>query len=212
MYCVEMCVAGFFYKDSHVVNLIEIAHHLSIDDVPEQIRCVAERCSIMAAVRLTVECPGIDIYVPAAGKKTLDRLYIQQNYTGSNAGSIAVRLGYTRSKIAQYAKLVEANPIPENWEMPNLHMRLVAERCGRDVAIALMQHFQAVTIYIPFDGVYRIKKAYVARFFDGSNAVELAADLGVTERFVRKAVADSYASNVVQLKMDLFDEQQKAAM
>lgn len=191
-----------------MVNLVDIAKDLSLDDIPEQIRCVALKCGMEGAVRLTVTCPGIDIYVPVAGKKLLDRIYVQQLFDGRNAGTIAVHLGITRDKVFKYAKQPH---VAEDWEMPNDIMRMVEERCGRAVAIELMRQLPGSTIYIPFDGVYRIKRAYITKAFDGTNAVRLAASLGVTERFVRQTISDSYASNCVQLKMDLFDEQ-KAAM
>lgn len=69
-------------------------------------------------------------------------------------------------------------------DMPNGDMRLVAELCGIDTALILMEHLGGVNIYVPKMIEKRIMATYVQRHYTGSNAKELAIRMGKSVRFV----------------------------
>lgn len=162
--------------------------NISIDTIPsEQMQMIAEHCGIADAVSLMQHLPGIEIYVPAAGKKRIEQQYIHENYNGTNASTIAVKLGLDREKVKHLAKL-ELN----TQVLSNYYMRLVAERCGEPVAIRLMQNFARYKFYVPRDGFSIVRRKFIEQSFNGSNVSELALTCKVTERHVRKVISDMY--------------------
>jgi hypothetical protein len=66
---------------------------------------------------------------------------------------------------------------------------LVAEQCGVDVAVQLVQRMGGTQISVP---KYALKQAairYIRAHYDGSNAKLLVLATGMTERFVYDALA-----------------------
>jgi Mor family transcriptional regulator len=79
----------------------------------------------------------------------------------------------------------------------NACMRMVAERCGYGVAARLiMRRSELISpvIYIPKNGFSIIRKKFILKRFTGSNAMELALQCGVSDRYIQSIVADMYAS------------------
>lgn len=69
-------------------------------------------------------------------------------------------------------------------DMPNSDMELVAELCGIDVAVLLLQQLGGTQISIPKLGFRRLVERYIVTHYTGNNASELAVRLGVSQRFV----------------------------
>jgi Mor family transcriptional regulator len=69
-------------------------------------------------------------------------------------------------------------------DMPNQDMKLVAELCGIDVAVKLLQELGGVGIMIPKFGFRKVIQKYICDNFDGTNAKRLALELGVSLRFI----------------------------
>lgn len=157
---------------------------------------IAAKCGIGDAVSLMIHTPGIEIYIPVAGKKRLNHQFVKDNYNGSNAGSLAAKLGLDRKKIIQLSKSDVTSEL-----MTNFYMRTVADKCGDVVAIRLMQNFPGEKFYIPKDGFCIARRKYIETHFDGTNVTDLALSCKVTERHVREVVADMYASTA---QTDLF--------
>ena len=168
------------------LNLSDIV----VDDLPsEQMQLIAEHCGVSDALTLMDKLPGLELYIPAAGKKILDHQYIIEHYTGFNSATIAVHLGIERRKVERLAKrTLDASAFS------NDHMRLVAETCGEDVTTRLIQHFSRYRFYIPSDGFSIIRRRYIERTFDGTNTQSLALQCQVSERYVRSVVSDMYAA------------------
>jgi len=174
---------------------------ISISDIPsEHMQLVAERCGIADAISLMEKCPGLEIYVPISGQKNAQNKFIKENFNGTNASSLAVSLGIDRAKVIYLSKKNEKDI---SDEIPTSIMKIVARECGKSIAIRLMEHLPKHTLYVPKDGFIIAKKSYIMRKFDGSNVAELALKCKMTERFVRKVIADMYSSRYQQ-RLELF--------
>ena len=69
-------------------------------------------------------------------------------------------------------------------DMPSDDMRLVAESCGLDVALRLMQGVGGMSIYVP-KNPFVILLERIIRQNEEINYKELAMATGMTERYVR---------------------------
>ena len=68
-------------------------------------------------------------------------------------------------------------------------VRLIADSCGLDVLIRLWEECPSLSLYISTVPLNEARRRYIRRHYNGSNAKELAARLGVSDRFVFGAVA-----------------------
>jgi len=59
-------------------------------------------------------------------------------------------------------------------DMPNEDMRLVYRECGCDVALALLEKFDGMKIYVPSNGFRRIKAKLIIQNGDNMSPVDLA--------------------------------------
>jgi len=172
---------------------------ISVADIQsEHMQMVAEQCGLPDAVALMDKVPGLELYIPASAKKVLDWEYVHDNYDGYNAATIAGHLAMNREDIIKLSK----SPAPIRDNLSNSHLRIVADRCGADIAQRLSINFPGYRIYIPFNGLSTAYKRYIERTFNGSNTQELALACHVTERFVRKVIAEMYESTA---QLSLFD-------
>jgi len=164
---------------------------ITASDLPsEQMQLIADRCGISDALSLMDQLPGLEIYVPAAGKKALDLQYIKDHHTGYNSASIAIHLGIDRRKVEKLSRQATS----ARCFLTNDHMRLVSELCGPEVASRLVQHFPRYRFYIPTDGFSIVRRRYIERTFNGRNVQDLALKCQVTERYVRNVISDMYTS------------------
>jgi Mor family transcriptional regulator len=154
----------------------------------EQMQMVAEHCGLPDAVTLMDRVPGLELYIPASAKKGFDWEYVRDNYTGYNAATLAGRLGLNREDVVR----LSSAPAPMSDSLSNSHLRIVAARCGIEIAKRLAQNFPGYRIYIPINGLLMARKRYIERTFNGSNTQELALACHVTERFVRKVISEMY--------------------
>jgi len=172
---------------------------ISVDDIQsESMQMVAEQCGLPDALTLMDKMPGLELYIPASAKKVLDWEYVHENYNGYNAATIAGHLGMNREDVIKLSK----SPAPMNDTLSNSHLRLVADKCGAEIAHRLAINFPGYRIYIPFNSLLMARKRYIERTFNGSNTQELALACHVTERFVRKVIAEMYESTA---QLSLFD-------
>ena len=171
--------------------------------LPDSMREVADACSIGDAINLMCHLPGLHLVVPASGKRSIVRYEIAQNYTGQNSSALAVRLKVDRSRVVAIAKEIEKKQLKPIVEMPNTHMRMVDEKCGREVALRLMMAFPDRRIYVPRKGLNELKRCLIRQLWDGTNAIQLAVDLEVSEVWVRKIVRSMYERTSHE-QLDLF--------
>ena len=170
---------------------IPLLAEISVADIEsEQMQMVAEQCGLPDVVALMDRVPGLELYIPASAKKGLDWEYVHDNYTGYNAVTLAGHLGLNREDVIR----LSSSPAPMNDTLSNSHLRLVAARCGAEVAQRLAQNFPGYRIYIPINGLSMARKRYIERTFNGNNIQDLALACHVTERYVRKIIADMYES------------------
>lgn len=71
-------------------------------------------------------------------------------------------------------------------------MKLIAERCGQDVLKSLMEKVPKIHVYMSEKPLVEAQKRYIAKNYKQGNAKEIAAKLGVSERFVYKVHREAY--------------------
>jgi Mor family transcriptional regulator len=102
-----------------------------------------------------------------------------------------VSVDLPRSKIEELIK----NGIPDinkDEILCNKIMKIVSQRCGYMVAERLIVNFPGERILIPKNSFMDFKKKYIEKNFNGTNIIELALLLEVSEIFVRKTIAEMY--------------------
>lgn len=77
-------------------------------------------------------------------------------------------------------------------DIPEGAMRLVADLCGLDVAISLMQNMKGLTISVPSNGFEKIEKKIILDEYDGNTETlkKLALNLDLNEKTVRGILKD----------------------
>jgi Mor family transcriptional regulator len=172
---------------------------ISILQIPSShMQMIASTCGIEDAVSLMSKLPGIQIYVPMAGRKRLNQKYVKENFDGFNASLLAIKLKITREKVISFSKTELNEELTSNF-----YMRTVKDHCGEPVAIRLMTHFPTYRFYIPQNGFSLVRRKYIEEHFTGFNTTELALKCHVSERHVQAIIADMYAKSA---QTDLFSD------
>jgi len=162
---------------------------INIDDIQsEHMQLIASYCGLSDALALMERMPGLELYIPASAKRWFDWDYIKENYTGFNAATVAGKLGLNREDVIAISK----QPAPMGDGLSNEHIRLVADKCGLDIAKRLARNFPGYKFYIPLNGLSIAVKRYIERSFNGTNTQELALQCGITERYVRKIISEKH--------------------
>lgn len=60
--------------------------------------------------------------------------------------------------------------------------KLIAKKLGIDVLIKLWEHLSSFNLYISTVPITKARIRYISKFYDGTNAKEIAARLGISER------------------------------
>lgn len=68
---------------------------------------------------------------------------------------------------------------------------LVAEHCGMSVLVKLWECVPGLSLYISTKPLIEAKKRYIRKFYNGSNAKQLAIKLDISERFVYEVLANT---------------------
>lgn len=77
----------------------------------------------------------------------------------------------------------------------NGDLAIVAEQCGLDVAVRLVQHMGGTQLSLPKYALKRTARRFIRTHYDGTNAKMLALATGMTERFVYDVVATGTTKN-----------------
>lgn len=82
-------------------------------------------------------------------------------------------------------------------DMPNNDLKLVAENCGVETAIKLLEHMPGISIYIPKPERTDLVKKYIIKNFDGSTecAKRIALELGLSVNHIYNIVNRSNTNN-----------------
>lgn len=165
---------------------------ITIEDIAsERLRSFAEACGLSDAICLITRMPGIDIYIPSQSKKMLELQYIKDTYNGRNVSAIAIHLNRDRAFVEQKIKAGIDN-IGRKEVLGTSILQIISERCGYDLAIKLINIFPGERIQVPKNPFGDFKKRYIEKKFTGSNVVELALYLEMSEVFVRETIAEMY--------------------
>ena len=82
---------------------------------------------------------------------------------------------------------------------------LVFQHCGLDVLQKLWQHLPGMSLYVSEKPLFELKRQYIRQHFDPkskeASAKALAAELGVSEKFVYNAIATTDEKDVRQEKL-----------
>jgi len=84
--------------------LQELYKEITLEDMPGDMRLVAESLGIETAINLMREFAGVTFSVPRLGFKKFMSRYIISNYTGSNARQLALKFGVTERTIYEILK------------------------------------------------------------------------------------------------------------
>lgn len=85
----------------------------------------------------------------------------------------------------------------ENWlknlqieDIPEGDIKLIAELCGLDTAVNLLENLPGITIFIPVTVIKKLKDTYISKTYDGTrySIRRMALDLKVTERQIYKRI------------------------
>lgn len=71
-------------------------------------------------------------------------------------------------------------------DLPNKDLRELAEIIGIEPTVRMMCHWAGLQVWVPMSGLRTVQQRYVQRYFDGTNAGQLARRLGVTQRTIER--------------------------
>lgn len=71
-------------------------------------------------------------------------------------------------------------------DLPNEELKLVAEICGMEFALVLIQNFSGITIGVPKNALKKVIDEYITNKYDGTRTsqLKLAIECGVTAQYV----------------------------
>jgi hypothetical protein len=72
--------------------------------------------------------------------------------------------------------------------LPNDDMKLVAEKCGIEIARSLIEKFSQTAVYVPRIETTAWAKEYIRSHYTHKNAKRLAQAFGVSDRFIYKCI------------------------
>lgn len=81
-------------------------------------------------------------------------------------------------------------------DIKNNDLKMVAECCGLDVAVSLIENMRGMGIYIPKNADMELKKRYVRQHYDGHNVNEMVRDLDVSREFVFSVMREAKKVNL----------------
>ena len=178
--------------------------NIKIEQIPSvKIQEIARYCGIADAIALMCNVPGVRLYIPEYGKQKQVRDDVIQNYNGKNLLSLSVRLGIDTKRV----KYLVSNR-PRGYKKPylsNYYIRLVADKCGEQVAKNLIEYFHGQHIYIPLNGFSLVRRSMIESEFNGCNTTTLALKYHVSESYVREIIAEYHASKKTAIQLDLFE-------
>ncbi|MEQ8170275.1 MAG: Mor transcription activator family protein [Candidatus Eremiobacterota bacterium] len=94
-------------------------------------------------------------------------------------------------------------------DMPSEDLKLVARACGVEVAAKLLKELPGVTLYVPKSGITQVKKNYIRKSFNGTNAKKLAIETGYSEvhlyAIVREGKTMPGERDIEIIQMDMFN-------
>jgi Mor family transcriptional regulator len=98
--------------------LSELADELTMEDLPENYRIVAEICGMESAVKLSQQMSSLTIYVPSFDKLTRDRRdeRIRAEFTGFNLRPLAQKYGLSETWIREIVQRKPADVTVDMFE------------------------------------------------------------------------------------------------
>lgn len=86
-------------------------------------------------------------------------------------------------------------------------MKLVADLCGLDVAVSLLQNMKGITISVPSNGFEKIEKKIILQEYDGTTITlrKLALNLDLNEKTVR-SILNNYGLETTNGQLHLFEK------
>ncbi|MBI5646668.1 MAG: hypothetical protein HY962_07025 [Ignavibacteriae bacterium] len=93
-------------------------------------------------------------------------------------------------------------------DLPDGDVRRIAERCGLEVALSLVEGYSGLTIYIPRNTLHGFVRRYVRENHRRLSPKELALALNVTVSHVYSILREN---GMAQNQASLFESEEKAA-
>lgn len=175
-----------------MIQIPDWIKNITACDLPAgRMREIADINGVLDAVALLFGVPGIRLYIPVYGLKKVEVEYARKNYNGKNKLSIISHLKITLKRFNHILKgkyQFDKKPF-----LSNAYIRMVADKCGEDVAIRLVRSFAGEFIYIPrISGLIQLKRQCIIREFNGRNSSDLALKYDLTERYINKVISDHH--------------------
>jgi Mor family transcriptional regulator len=98
--------------------LLSLGKTLSSSDLPDSdSRWIADNIGMDAAIKMCLQFSGVQIYIPKSTEVRLKRLYVERNFTGNNARSLALKLGVAERTIYQWLNEPKVKPNVEQTDL-----------------------------------------------------------------------------------------------
>lgn len=75
-------------------------------------------------------------------------------------------------------------------DLPNDDIKNIADICGMDTAIKIMENMPGLLVNIPKNGMRKVKNRYIAEHYNGHNVKELAVICNMSMRHVYNVIKD----------------------
>lgn len=96
-------------------------------------------------------------------------------------------------------------------DLPGKDMKMVAEYCGMDIAVKLIEEMPSMAIYIPKSSVNQLAQDYIRKNYNGSNVKKLAVKTGYSEKQVYRILHEGKKVNkprngdIEIIQIEMFD-------
>lgn len=91
-------------------------------------------------------------------------------------------------------------------DMPNDLFKTIADECGIDAAVSLLNRFQGCSISVPTNGLNRVEKKIILSEYDGDTLTlkNLARNLGKAESSIREILKSYKVIPAEEGQLNLF--------
>ncbi|MDD3149916.1 MAG: Mor transcription activator family protein [Candidatus Gastranaerophilales bacterium] len=91
-------------------------------------------------------------------------------------------------------------------DMPTDNLRLIADACGVETAVNLIENLAGISVYIPGSALTHLKTNYIKKKYDGTRdcANRLALELGVSINYIYKILKTNSEEQANRKQLTLF--------
>lgn len=185
-------------------KIIESPIVLDKIEYPYDFGAVADRIGNIEASSLLWHLPAFQIrHIPVRPSRNIKYHIIKSEYNGTNAASLAVRLGMNYQQVVSVYENIKNTDISIE-PLNNIYMLMVAQKCGMPVAIHLVETFPGHAIHIPRKGKSIMTQKLIKRDFNGNNQIELAVKYDLSIAYIYRILKKINSGKLKFEQLDLF--------